>query len=207
MRYGKLCRWMRCGFILVVGVPSFYAVAHGICTSAAHEPDIKLTSDSVYQLKTSLIDQDARPFNLSSKRGKLVIVGMFYNTCKFVCPTLIDAMRSTQAGLTVLEKERVELLLITIDPIRDDVAVLKNISVTRHLDTSRWTLGRTDPDSVRKLAAAIGIQYRQLPDGEFNHTTELILLDTEGRIAGRTAKMGQADPDFLNLIRQNIVPK
>ena len=61
----------------------------------------------------------------------------------------------------------------------------------RKLDTTRWTLARSEAPAIRKLAAALGIQYRELPDGEFSHASVLVLLDREGRIAARTETMGK----------------
>ena len=34
-----------------------------------------------------------------------------------------------------------------------------------------WTLARTDEATARKIAAVLGIQYRKLANGEFNHST------------------------------------
>ena len=43
---------------------------------------------------------------------------------------------------------------------------------------------------MRKLAGVLGIRYRELADGEFNHTSALVLLDAEGRVLARTEKLG-----------------
>ena len=50
----------------------------------------------------------------------------------------------------------------------------------------------------------LGLQYRQLPDGEFNHSSELILLDADGRIAARTTRIGKLDPEFVEAIRKVV---
>ena len=48
----------------------------------------------------------------------------------------------------------------------------------------------------------LGVRYRPLADGEFNHTGVLVLLDAEGRIVARSAKTsGTVEPQFLNRIR------
>jgi len=57
---------------------------------------------------------------------------------------------------------------------------------------------------VRKLAAVLGIQYRQLDDGEFNHSSALILLDGEGRISARTERIGTIDPAFVEAITKAL---
>ena len=50
----------------------------------------------------------------------------------------------------------------------------------------------------------LGIQYRAIANGDFNHTTALILLDAEGRIVGRSTKLGNADPAFVKLVRTTL---
>ena len=57
---------------------------------------------------------------------------------------------------------------------------------------------------ARKIAATLGIQYRLLADGEYNHTTVLVLLDADGRIVGRTKRIGASDPDFIKLVKQTL---
>ncbi|MDP3671202.1 MAG: SCO family protein [Telluria sp.] len=180
------------------------SVAGLAACAAAPPPQTALPGDSIYQIKARLHDQDARPFKLAERRGQPVLVSMFYNSCKFVCPMLIDSMRLTGLELSAQERARLSMLLITFDPARDDVKGLKTVSVQRELDPAHWTLARTDAASVRKIAASLDIQYRLLSDGEYNHTTVLVLLDADGRIVGRTRKLGSADPEFVKLIRQTL---
>lgn len=163
-----------------------------------------LPGDSIYRNAATLTDQNGYPFKLTERRGHPVLVSMFYNSCQFVCPMLIDTMSMTEKSLSADERAQLSMMLITFDPARDDVKTLKSIADKRSLDQSHWTLARTDAASVRKIAATLGIQYRKLADGEYNHTTVLVLLDGEGRIVGRTQKMGEIDPAFVKLVRQTL---
>jgi protein SCO1/2 len=43
-----------------------------------------------------------------------------------------------------------------------------------------------------------------LPDGEFSHSSELVLLDREGRIAARTSVIGKPDPEFIAEVRRVV---
>ena len=160
-----------------------------------------LPADSIYQLAVPLTDQTGRSFRMDERRGQPMLISMFYTSCQFVCPMLIDALRDTEARLTERERARLHVLMVSFDPTHDNVAVLKRTADQRHLDSAHWSLARTDAKTVRKLAAVLGIQYRALPDGEFNHTTALILIDADGRIAARTAKLGDADPAFVKLVK------
>lgn len=179
----------------------------GATPAAAPPPSTTATplpTDSIYQLALPLTDQTGRNFHLDERRGQPMLVSMFYTSCQFVCPMLIDALRDTEARLTDAERARLHVLMVSFDPAHDSVAVLRRTADQRHLDAGHWSLARTDARNVRKLAAVLGIQYRALPDGEFNHTTALILIDAEGRIAGRTAKLGDADPAFVKLVKAAV---
>ena len=173
-------------------------LALGAAMFAAAGP---LPANSIYQLAVPLTDQDGRDFPMDQQRGRPMLVSMFYTSCQFVCPMTIDALRATEAGLEARERERLNVLMVSIDPVHDTVTVLKRTADERHLDTARWRLARTDAATVRKLAAVLGIQYRALANGEFNHTTALILIDADGRIAGRTSRLGNADPAFVKLVK------
>ena len=89
-----------------------------------------------------------------------------------------------------------------MDPARDDPAALKQVFDKRRLPADRWTLARTEAAGVRRLAAVLGIRYRPLADGEFNHTSALVLLDGEGRVLARTETLGSVpDPAFLAAVK------
>ena len=170
----------------------------------APDPAAPLPGSSLYRIDAPLSDQDGRTFTLAARRGQPLLVSMFYNSCQFVCPMLIDTVRMTADSLAPKERAALSTLLITFDPARDDVKVLKGVAARRGLDPARWTLARTDAASVRKIAAALDIQYRLLTDGEYNHTTVLVLLDRDGSVVGRSKKMGAVDPQFVKLIRATI---
>jgi protein SCO1/2 len=92
-----------------------------------------------------------------------------------------------------------------MDPVRDTPAALTQVVKRRQLDTSRWTLASPRPEDVRSVAGVLGVRYRQLADGEFNHTSALVLLDADGRVVARTEKIGSVpDPDFLAAVRAQL---
>ncbi|MCE4553537.1 SCO family protein [Roseateles cellulosilyticus] len=167
-------------------------------------PAWALPGDSVYQLDAKLTDQRGQPVRLDVGRGQPVLVSMFYTSCQFVCPMLIEAAQATQAALPANERQKVKVLLISFDPARDTPEKLAAMAKERGLDSSQWTLARTDPATVRKIAALLKFQYRALPDGEFNHSAELILLDGEGRVATRTTMLAGADERVVGAVRKQL---
>lgn len=163
-----------------------------------------LPRDSIYQLDVKLTDQAGKTWPLVSRRGHVQLVSMFYSSCTMVCPMIVDTMKLTQKAVDDPDRERLDLLLISFDPARDTVSTLQQYAERRKLDAPHWTLARTEPASTRQLAALLGVQYRPLPDGDFNHSSELLLLDDQGRIVARTAIIGRLDPEFVAAVKKSL---
>ncbi|MBI2962838.1 MAG: SCO family protein [Deltaproteobacteria bacterium] len=157
--------------------------------------------DSLYRLSVPLVDQAGRAAALDLHRGRPTIVSLFYASCPNVCPLLVAAIQRIDAALADAERARTRVLLVSLDPQRDTPAALEQTAARLGVDRSRWTLARAAETDVRRLAAALGVQYRKLPDGEFNHSTVLALLDRDGRIVARSSVLGRLDEEFVERLR------
>ncbi len=92
--------------------------------------------------------------------------------------------------------------MISFDPTRDTVSALQSLAKTRRIDTTRWTLARADERTVRNVAALLNVQYRELPGGEFNHSTVITLLSPAGEAESSSSKLGVADPALVDPLRR-----
>jgi protein SCO1/2 len=185
--------------LLFAGLLGLCALAPALAAAPAAAP---LPPDSVYRLEAAFSDQAGREFRLAERRGRPQVVAMFYTSCKFVCPLIVDSAKGVEHSLTEAERPGLDLLLVSMDPARDDTAALRSVADKRRLDPARWTLARTGPAEVRKLAALLGVRYRALADGEFNHTSALVLLDRDGRRLATTTQLGSVpDPAFMVAVR------
>ncbi|MFC5568652.1 SCO family protein [Lysobacter yangpyeongensis] len=166
-----------------------------------------LPRDSVYQLPLVLTDQSGQARDWRTRRGQPQLVSMFYTSCQFICPLIVDSGKAIDRSLTAEQRARLGVLLISMDPANDTPRALQYIVDKRQLDTRRWTLASPPPGDVRAVAGVLGIRYRQLADGNFNHTSALVLLDADGRILARTEKVGsRPDPEFIAAVRQATTP-
>lgn len=77
---------------------------------------------------------------------------------------------------------------------------LKKIAGQRAGDSAGRRLYRTHTADVRKIAGVLGVQYRALSNGEFNHSTVMILLDHQGVELARTDNIAKPDPSFLKAV-------
>ena len=176
----------------------FAMLALFACAGTA--PAAELPGASVYRLDIALIDQDGRGFRLGERQGKPVLISMFYTSCQYVCPLIIDSLRKTQAALARDGGASFDVLLVSFDPQRDTPARLAQVFAERKLGAN-WTLARTDAASVRKLAAVLDIQYRALANGDLNHSSSITLLGEDGRLLARTDKIGEVDAEFVVKVR------
>lgn len=165
--------------------------------------DHALPGDSVFQANIALVDQAGQQWHWNKQRGHVQIVSMFYTSCTMVCPMIVDTMKLTAQAVTADKRDRLHLLLVSFDPATDSVSVLRDYAQHRKLPSPPWTLARTvQLADTRQVAALLGLQYRQLPDGDFNHSSELVLLDADGRIVARTSEIGRVDPDFVRAVER-----
>lgn len=170
--------------------------------AVAAQPAATLPSESVYRLSASFTDPRGHEVAWTDLRGKPRVATMFYTSCRYVCPLVVDGLRAVERGLTEKQRAHIGFVLISMDPARDTPEALERVMVERHLDSAGWQLLRPRTEDLRGIAGVLGIRYRSLSDGEFNHTTSLVLLDASGRVLARTDRIGGGgDPEFLAAVR------
>ncbi len=127
-----------------------------------------------------LTDQDGRPFDLASLRGRPVLVYFGYTHCPDICPTTLADIR---AALRLVDVP-VGVVFVTVDPARDDAAAMK-----QYVDyyQSGFT-GLTGSEAeIAAAADAWGVSYRKLESTPaagyaMAHSTETYLLDAAGML-------------------------
>lgn len=183
----------------LLALAAFAGAANTPCAAA------ELPGDSVYRVDAALIDQSGTPHRFADSAGAARLVTMFYASCGYVCPLLIEQIRRIEARLDDAERARLHVLLISLDPERDTPQALAELAVRRKLDTARWTLAQPAAADLRKLSAVLGVQYRKRDDGEFNHSSVITLLDAEGRVLAQTAQLGgEPDAGFIATLKQAL---
>lgn len=160
-----------------------------------------LPGDSLYQLHLELTTAQGARIQFADLRGRPVLISMFYASCGGVCPTIAFQMRRLDAALAPAQRQALQRVLVSFDPARDDQAALGQFARLNQLDDSRWIVARTAESSVRELAAALAVRYRELPGGGFSHSTIIAVLDADGVIRARTSALAAIDPEFMQVLR------
>ena len=132
----------------------------------------------------TLTDDSAQRFELSSLRGKAVLIFFGYTSCPDACPTTLSKLSSVWHNLGG-DAKRVKTLYISVDPQRDTPPVLKADLGAFDLDALGLT--GTKPE-IDKVVAEYGAEYQIIPTPDsvmkytVAHSTTLYALDTAGRV-------------------------
>ena len=181
--------------VLVAALLSLSSLAHGA----------ELPGDSVYRVAATLTDQNGVQKTFAESAGHVRLAAMFYASCGYVCPMLIEQLRRIESQLDDGERARLRVLLISLDPDRDTPQALAELASKRKLDLTRWTLAQPAATDLRGLSAVLNVQYRKLDDGEFNHSSVITLLDAEGRVLAKTSNLGEKpNAEFIDKLRKAL---
>jgi protein SCO1/2 len=154
-----------------------------VCVAAA------LPTDSLYQLRATLTTQQGAVAGLDLYQGHPTVISMFYGNCPSYCPMLITAVQVYEAHLDEAARARLRVLLVSFDATHDTPQRLTELSTMHRADPARWTFASAREPDARRIAALLGFHYRKLPDGSFDHTQVITLVDGQGRVLASTAKL------------------
>src|SRR5579862_300 len=131
----------------------------------------------------TLTDYNSQRFELSSLRGKAVVILFGYTSCPDACPTTLSKLSSVYRQLGD-DAKRVKVLYVSVDPERDTPAVLKEDLGSFSVDALGLTGTKAEID---KVVAQYGAEYEIIPTPDsaekypVAHTTTLYALDAAGR--------------------------
>ncbi|OGQ07051.1 MAG: hypothetical protein A3G32_03645 [Deltaproteobacteria bacterium RIFCSPLOWO2_12_FULL_40_28] len=162
--------------------------------------------NSLYDYQTILTDQDGKQMDFNVFQGHPVVVSMFYASCDYSCPLFIDVLKKMDSKLDSKIRDKIRILLISFDPAHDTSVVLYKLAKQHHLDLSRWKLVFPSKNHVRDLAALLNYTYRPLPDGGFNHTSAITLLDERGVILHSEEGLQNAANSIVEILKKQNFP-
>jgi protein SCO1/2 len=131
----------------------------------------------------TLTDQRGVPRTLADFKGKAVAVFFGYTHCPDVCPTTLAELASAMKKLGTAA-DKVQVLLITVDPERDTPDVLGPY-VTAF--DPRFLALRGDADQTAQVAREFKVIYQKVggkaPDNyTMDHSAGTYIFDPQGRL-------------------------
>lgn len=127
-----------------------------------------------------LVDQAGAPRSFSDFRGKTVVVGFVYTSCKDECPLITRKFGSLEK---LLPAENFHLVEISIDPAHDTPPVLAAYARRYAVDAAHRTLLTGLPDAVGRFERALGVSSIDNGHGTIIHNSRTVIVNADGRIA------------------------
>jgi protein SCO1 len=151
------------------------------CCSSSMDSE-EFTDNSVYQLDDEWKDQSGSSFALKELKGEKVVFTMFFASCTYACPILVNDMKKIEAEIPKKELPKYKFVLVSIDPERDTPARLSEFAELHQLDLNRWKLLTGSEGDIMEIAALTGFKYKKETSGEYSHSNIITFLNEDGEV-------------------------
>ena len=157
-----------------------------------------------YGKALELADTQGRLRHLEDFHGKLVVLFFGFTRCPDICPTTLAEIANAVQSLGP-DAERVQVLLVTVDPERDTAQAL---SAYVGAFDPRFIALRGDAAATQRVAKEFKIYYEKRKQGEtytVDHSAQAYVLDGQGRLRllVRHDRIGtDLAPDLRTLLRE-----
>ena len=147
------------------------------------QPKFKSTdiTGADYGKTLELTDHNGKPRHLQDFRGKAVVLFFGFTRCPDVCPTTLADTAQVLKTLGPVA-DRVQVLMVTVDPERDKPDVLKSY-VTAFNPGFLGLYG--DEDATRRAAKEFKVYFEKRKEGDdytMDHSGQSYVLDPQGRL-------------------------
>ncbi|MBN8538597.1 MAG: SCO family protein [Deltaproteobacteria bacterium] len=161
----------------------------------------KKSDESIYQLKSSWQDQTAKDVLLKNFAGKIVLITMGYTGCAHACPLIISKIKAIETELKSKKITNYHVIFVSFDTVKDRPKDLKKYIVKKELDANVWTMLSSNKEAdIRELANVLGINYKDVGDGDFVHSNVITALDIKGNIIAKVETLN----DEINKLIERI---
>jgi len=151
-----------------------------------------------------LIDDHGRPVELSSLKGKIVLLNFVHIGCPGVCANLINKFGQIADAIRPELGSRVVLVTVSNDPEHDRPDLLLKLARERQADMGGWLFLTGTAAEVERITAAFGVDNRRLPDGSPNHITRVFLLGPDLRQEHEYAGMAMNSQTVIAEIKDQV---
>jgi len=129
----------------------------------------------------TLIDQNGKAFSLGNTQGRVAVVTFIFTTCSATCPLLTAKLVSVQRDLGS-DAPNVIFAAITVDPLNDTPAALKEYAEAYSADTSHFVFLTGSLEQIEDVSRRYTVFRNAALDGEVEHTFLTSLVDRSGTL-------------------------
>lgn len=130
----------------------------------------------------TLLDRQGRSVELSSYRGKPLLVSFIYTGCFQVCPTSTRSLRESLASLYEwFGADSFNVVSIGFNQPMDSPQAMRAFAAQHGINEKNWDFLSPPPAAVNALTRDFGFSYLATPSG-IDHVLGVAVVDATGRI-------------------------
>lgn len=143
---------------------------------------VDVTGSTAYAKDFTLSDHDGKARHLGDFSGKAVVLYFGFTHCPDVCPTGLTKLKQVVNSLGA-DGERVQVLFVTLDPERDNAAVLKQFVPAFH-PSFIGLHGSVEQTKQVAKDFKVFFEKQALDGGDYtiDHTVGALVFDAQGRL-------------------------
>ena len=141
--------------------------------------------------------------NLSNK---ITIAAMVFTHCESACPRIIADIQRIEKAFTKEELQKIQFLLISMDPVRDTPERFIEFSKNHQLNDN-WICISSDNNATMEIANVLNVRIKPLSNGGFDHSNTIFLFDNNGNIVFQQNGLAQEPTEMIKQITSLIKNK
>ena len=165
-----------------------------------------LPADSIFNLQGTWLNERDDSAPLLMLRGQPSLIAMVYTQCAAACPMMVQNIKQILETLPAGQRAKVRVGLFSFDRIGENAVTLKKFREKYQLNDS-WSPYRASAGTVAELAGVLGVQYKRLESGDYAHSNQITLLDSEGRVLAMLDDFSSERSEFLKKLKQTTALK
>jgi len=143
--------------------------------AAGNAPEDKAASEAKardYFSNVELVDQDGRSLKFYDEvlKDNIVVISFIFTNCQSACPLMTRNLTMIRDMLREDERRAIQFVSISIDPLRDTPAAMKEFAQKHEADNGGWLWLTGQPDDVNFVTQRLG----SFTDNPEAHTTTLL---------------------------------
>lgn len=175
---------------LLIGCNSGEKVKDSDTTKVVVEKEKPLSELSIYNLPEKWTNQNGEDIELEQLRGNVLVMVMVYTSCQAACPRLVADMRHIEERIPQKHKDKIKLVLVSIDPEVDTPERLKEFAFENKMTADQWVFLRSDEEHTREFAAVLAVNYKRISPIDFSHSNIISVFNTEGELTFQQEGLG-----------------
>lgn len=160
----------------------------------------QIPEESIFNLTSSWKTEEGRAIQLRELKGKVLVVVMIYTTCKAACPRLVADMLDIRSKVPEPVKDKVQYVLVSIDPEHDTPEKLKEFAITKKMDGEEWTFLQGNPETVREFANVLSVKYKEISPMDFSHSNIISVFNPGGELVHQQEGLGVNNKETIAVI-------